>query len=1316
MLSRILNPGVFALSVAMLPMVVCADEAVRVQSATVQGGITADSCFVHIDSNYYSVSEESLPRFYHEVEVGEPCSAGYDVEIRYPEYQKLSGKELKAVRRLQKVGEVASDAEVAQDGIVLLPEKVSTGGLHLDTQLSISRKQGYLGISFSPVVLHEGQWKRILSCQIAVKPRGASVSQRAVAAVAADAEERWAEKSVLAEGKWAKIRVSQEGIYQLTESDIQKMGFSSLDKVKVYGYGGLIQNEVFTFPVVDERLNQNRTPDDLVEVPTLTTSDGRRLFWAEGTLYYKWNSSTQRYTHVQNPYSNYSYYFITEGDSPASVQQLSEVSLDETDVIMTDVPYVTVYEKDAYSWYQGGRNMFDSHDFSTNSLFSYRLATPGLSTSGNKTVEVRMGASSSSDVTPFNVNLNGSKLGTFSVNRYDPTIGVAKAELFTFNRVTTLQGEGSNTFQFSAQTNHSARLDYIRINYQRTLSLSEQPYSFSPQKSGTVALQIQNANATTHVWRIGQYGSPTAEVPSTLASDGMLTAVTSTAARRFVCFDESLSYASPEYVGSVANQNLHGSENVDYVIIVPASGKLVSQAERLLSLHKERRGLTGCVVRADELYNEFSSGTPDANAYRRFLKMLYDRADNVEKVMPRYCLLMGKASWDNRLITSLTSKYNADDLLLSYEYDASNVEVGTIYSICTDDFFGFLDDGEGGDVSQNKLDIALGRMTCLTEDDAKCLVDKVESYMNNTVVGNWKNTVVMLGDNGNGNGHMQDAESAAKVIAQANPSIDIQRVYWDRYARTSSATGFTYPQATERIHQLMSDGALVFNYSGHGSPNSISKSQVLQTKDFRQSYSSMPLWVLASCEIFPFDSEEESLAETSLYLPGSGSIAFICATRAVYAISNTVLNRSVSSLLFTPNADGTYNTMGEALQKSKIQMIESSTEKTINKAKYVFFGDPALHLSFPTGRLVLDSINGKSIQDIDTLVVLPAGSLATFSGHVCVDDTFNECDEGFTGTVTATIYDSEETVTCKNNDGEDIQPYVFTERSKKIFQGTSAAEKGRFRFVLTIPRDISYSESAGRINLYAVNTDKSREYHGYSETFCLNGTSISEVDTIPPTVYLYVNSIENPDYVITDENPILIADIYDKSGINNAGIALGHDIELTLDDDYANYINLKPYFNYDAGSYQKGQIVYPLSGISRGTHKASIRVWDVNNNYTVTDTHFIVRSDYNTGMTTDGYITSTQNPASSVTNLITYFPENAEEPGLVVYEVYDTRGRIVYKQSVSVEASARSSTHQWDLCGNNHQPLPDGLYFYRAVISSANGRFETDAQKIIISR
>ena len=63
------------------------------------------------------------------------------------------------------------------------------------------------------------------------------------------------------------------------------------------------------------------------------------------------------------------------------------------------------------------------------------------------------------------------------------------------------------------------------------------------------------------------------------------------------------------------------------VILVPQSGKLTAQAERLAELHRTADGLNVAVVRADMVYNEFSSGTPDVSAYRWLMKMLYDRAN-----------------------------------------------------------------------------------------------------------------------------------------------------------------------------------------------------------------------------------------------------------------------------------------------------------------------------------------------------------------------------------------------------------------------------------------------------------------------------------------------------------------------------------------------------------------------------------------------------------------------------------------------------------------------------------------------------------------
>lgn len=1284
--------------------------------------INSDSCFAHIDSNLYVVAE-SMPLYNEEVYVGKVSPAGYDVKLYYPEFKPLSKKEIRAIRELQKAGVVQSDAELDSNGVAMLPSPSPVSGLNMQQSMLIDRKEGSLNVRFSPIVRHEGEWKRILSCQIKVSEisNGAGNTPHRVA----DDANRWAEKSVLAQGKWVKVRVTKEGIYQLTTDDIKKMGFTDLSKVKVYGYGGLLQNEVLRFSAPDESVLSDETPDDLVEVPVMRASGDRILFWAEGTVKYNWNSSSKKYTHTQNHYSTYSYYFVTEDNNPRQEVKLIEDEVNTSRVqTLTHVPYVVVNDNDCYSWYNGGRRMFDSFDFANASSHTYKLDTPGFDStaSGTKSIEINIGASSTISRTQINVKANGQSLGNVEVEAFNSNNESAQSKSSTFSKTDMLYSDEANSFVLTSSSSNKASLDYIRINYQRKLSSTTSGYSFSPQVSDkAVRLEIADANDKIHIWRIGQKGCPTAELKGSLVDGNVYAAYTSTGQRRFVYFNESNTFDTPSVVGEVANQNLHADAGIDYVIIVPANGKLVEQATRIGDLHKQRDGLTYKVLRADQLYNEFSSGTPDANAYRRYLKMLYDRAGDDKEAMPRYCLFMGKSYWDNRFLNEEAKGKNPDDYLLSYESDASSVSIGSVNSFVTDDFFGLLDDGEGANIKTDRLDIAMGRMICANEAEAKLLVDKTERYINNEDAGSWKNTVAMLADDGDRNDHMEGAESVAHIIGEVAPSMDVQKVYWDRYYWTSSATGYTYPQGTARIRQLMTEGALLFNYSGHGSPNMISHYKLLLTSDFAKALSPhMAVWVLASCEIYPFDSEEANLAETSLYVPDGGSVAFMCATRAVYGNYNTVLNKAFCKNVFSRDDDGKFYTLGEALRLAKKQMIEDGKngDQTINKLKFVCFGDPAMRLGIPTGKVVLDSINGKAVNTFNGLEQLTAGSAVKFAGHVCPGNgNDDEVDTAFDGTVSTTIFDCAETITCKDNQKTtEGNPMVFDERSKSIYKGSAKANAGKFEFTVCIPRDISYTDRPGRISFYAVSNDKQTEYNGVSESFCLNGTSpMEEPDTKGPEVVAYINDIDNPDYTITDENPVLIANISDDYGINNTGISLGHDIELVIDDNASNCINLNSYFTYDFGSYQKGQLVYPMTNMPQGKHSAQLRVWDVNNNLTIADVHFIVRSK-TPEVGKDGYVTSTKNPATTDTRFITYFPADTEVKGIVTYEVFDTRGRCVYKQPIAVAEGATNASHTWNLCGNDGAPLPAGLYFYRTVFNSSNGSNATDAQKLIIVR
>lgn len=65
------------------------------------------------------------------------------------------------------------------------------------------------------------------------------------------------------------------------------------------------------------------------------------------------------------------------------------------------------------------------------------------------------------------------------------------------------------------------------------------------------------------------------------------------------------SFAVPEYVHNITNQDLHAHDNVDMVIVIPTSQKWLQEARRLAAFHEQHDSISVRIVPADELYNEF---------------------------------------------------------------------------------------------------------------------------------------------------------------------------------------------------------------------------------------------------------------------------------------------------------------------------------------------------------------------------------------------------------------------------------------------------------------------------------------------------------------------------------------------------------------------------------------------------------------------------------------------------------------------------------------------------------------------------------------
>ncbi len=1185
--------------------------------------------------------------------------------LSYPEYLPLSREEIQQVKD---AGLVLSD--------------------HLQPEffVAMERKEPVLEMSFVPFVLRDGKYYRVASVKITpIAPPAVAHSPR----LAADGSTRYANNSVLASGKWVKIHVEKEGVYRLTPSWLASQGFNDPDKVRLYGYGGRQLPEVLSFNAASTLV------DDLCEVPILR-SGSDLLFFAEGVTSWTWDDEFEEFSHQQNTYSLYSYYFLTEGTSSLALSTLDAVSTSAA--TLTNVWHHALLDDDAFAWYGGGRNFADAYDFASGATHAYTFDTPGVVSGSDAVLNVAFTAAGATSVTPVNVNLGGALLGQITIPAF--VDNESAREVVRSYNTTALQP--TNSVSFSVGRTNPSRLDYISATYKMSLTASLHGVSFSPCTYGAVTLSISNATSDTQLWRIGEGKTTTARVPATLAGS-TLTATVDDGLARYVVVNTSAAYDTPISDGAIANQDLHGDhEAYDMVIIVPQSGLLDEQATRLAALHTNNDGLRVKLVHADHIYNEFSSGTPDATAYRRYVKMLYDRASSTDDV-PRYLLFFGDCFYDNRGVTAEGKALNLNDFLLAYEGSmgyATDFAIGTLNSYVTDDYFGLLDDGEGVAISREKTDIAIGRIPAHDVATAKLLVDKICDYANNEDVGAWRNRIVFMGDDIDNNIHMKGAESGiAQAEAEAG-SIVVRRVYPDAFKRVATATYFNYPEATARMISEMERGALMFNYTGHGGASQISHARLLTIDDFDVHGGTHPaLWVFAACEITPFDQQENDLGRLSLFRQQGGAVGLMCSSRAVYASYNSALNDAFCRYLFATSSTGHRYTIGEALWLCKNNLISSGRDATVNKMKYVLLGDPALTLALPTGNVVLDSIDGQLLTD-DSFVQLKAGQVVRFSGHVVDDASFN-------GIVTASLFDRLETVTCLNNAHTADTPMTYQERTSQLFEGSDSIRNSKFSFEIVIPRAISYSEDAARLVLYAVNADHSQEAHGESTQFYLKGTDASVTpDSQGPTVVPYLGDADFVSGGVVTPDVMLYATIADESGINTTSASVGHDMELVIDGNINDMRVLNDYFLYDFGSYQSGTIAYPLTDLDDGHHTLTLRVWDVFDNSTTATLAFVVHDTPTTGI---NVFTST-NPAQGNTRIIIQgLDANSTEP--VVLEAYDVSGRRIWSQKLYA-AGKTYATVQWSLISSGGAPVTAGLY----IIRVRQGSSESKGTKLIVVR
>ena len=710
---------------------------------------------------------------------------------------------------------------------VALPRGAKPSDPHnFQVQVGVDRKVPFAVVRIPAFVAGNGQGhtNQVSSFKLTVNEAPAT-ERRETAAKSTDVQ-----NSVLAQGKWYKIAVTKTGFYTIDYNFIKSMGLSPANvnpgDIRIFGNGGNMLSENNAVPravdLIENAIQVNDNGDNVFD------ANESVVFYATGPLAWFKDSVDGRFLHQNNLYSDTAYYFITVDQGPG-LRIAGQGAVPAANKVVTDFNYHAVHDSDMVnpaglgkSWYG---ESFHPQAGTTSQTFNFNFGSSPVA-SLYCTVQFASTANIAGNI--YSVSLNGTPIGdgTFTSG----TSGDDVMSLMTTSWPVTLNSPTAAfniNFTSSPDGTGVGYLDYIEINTRLTLLLTNGQMSFRDWNSvgaGNVAnYQLQGANGNTRVWDVTNPQVPVL-MNGTLNGSTYSFSRESQSLHEFAAMDGSNLYA-PKYIGTVANQNLHGSPQVDLIIVT--APEFLTQANQLAAQHQSHDHMRTIVATTTEIYNEFSSGSQDISAIRDFARMFYKRATDPSQ-MAKYLVLFGGASYDY--------KFRTPDNCNFVPVFESSESLNDLSSFCTDDFYGFLDDNENIEdyTRLNVLDIGVGRLPARSVADATSLVNKVISYTKPATLGPWRINSTFVADNNDDAGnHLDVAEVMADSVASSSKNIyNEDKVYIDALGVVQTPAGGRCPNANAEIDNDVYKGTFLINYNGHGNYQIWAGERILTEDDF----------------------------------------------------------------------------------------------------------------------------------------------------------------------------------------------------------------------------------------------------------------------------------------------------------------------------------------------------------------------------------------------------------------------------------------------------------------------------------------------------
>lgn len=766
------------------------------------------------------------------------------------------------------------------------------------------------------------------------------------------AASRYASSSRLSEGHWVKIKVDTTGVYRIPYDKLRQLGFSSPEKVFVYGTGA-------TTAASHSFLASN--PDDLPMTPCLH-SNNSLIFYGEGdTRVMPTDNELGKSVSITRSYADHdSFFFLGESASGTGYDfQSHNYTGTADDAAAQDWSMgVSYIENERTNIGEGGAHMFDDPISAGNSR-KYFLDIKDIYTndegngSGYLTYSFVSDAYAKPDILPE---------GEWSISNKTVAFATSPASnqlvSYAAGKMIYTGHSESNwlTIDFKSPDQFAGDYyapDYLYTVYKRRNRLGDNSWrvlNFAKIPAGT-HFKVTDVPEDVEIWNVTDLFK-TVRLDYKLSGTEAYSSTTSSVAdgqsARYLVFSPSAELPEPTIVGEVANQNLHADKTAPQMLIISTS-TLLEQAQALADIHRNHDGMDVKVVCQDLIFNEFSSGSRLPQGIRRYIKMLYD-SDTRNKF--KYVLLYGPAIYDNRFFI-----HEPGDYLPTYENETRSECLSNTTNYGCDIYYGTMADNyTHNNLYKAPTYLSVGRIPAFTTRQAADVNAKIAHYLSNPIPSAIALRALFLSDCNNEDNHYLHSQSARNIIStRTAPTIT------SFASHIAFKSGSPFPSSTTKAtKRYLEEGTSLFWYAGHGAASCLGSTVFWNTSNVISTpYNYAPFGFFATCDAYGYDYISNVVGAMITSRRG-GLIGGISSNRTVFMQYNSSLNDGMAQAYVNARPGDTFADVFYTARNTLIRNLEKAT--CINILAFNYCGDPSIKLPVVANTIEITDGNGQSFS------------------------------------------------------------------------------------------------------------------------------------------------------------------------------------------------------------------------------------------------------------------------------------------------------------------------------------------------------------------